>query len=96
MREITKLHEEIIRGNLEVLAKHFAENPTKGEIVLIIERFQISDFSFQLSDKKILTERIGELEKEGFDNKNALKKAAKEFGLSKSEAYRRVKVKSEK
>ncbi len=96
MREITKLHEEIIRGNLEVLAKHFAENQTKGEIVLIIERFQLSNFSFQTLDKKTITERIGELEKEGFDNKTALKKAAKEFGLSKSEAYRRVKVKSEK
>ena len=93
VRELTKLHEEIIRGNLEELVEKFSENKTKGEIVLIIERFQISNFKFQISNNKTIIERISELEKEGFDNKTALKKAAKEFGLSKSEAYRQVKVK---
>ncbi len=92
-REITKLHEETIRGDLQNLAEIFSIKPTKGEIVLVIERFQISALKFQISANKTLSERIGELEKEGFDNKNALKKAAKEFGLSKSEAYRMIKVK---
>jgi 16S rRNA (cytidine1402-2'-O)-methyltransferase len=88
VRELTKLHEEIVRGNLEELKNHFSEKPTKGEIVLIIEREQISNFKFQISNSKTLAERVFELENEGIDRKTALKKAAKEFGLSKSEAYK--------
>lgn len=87
-REITKLHEEIIRGNLEELKNHFSEKQTKGEIVLIIEREQVSDFKFQISNSITLPERVAEIESEGIDHKSALKKAAKEFGLSKSEAYK--------
>jgi 16S rRNA (cytidine1402-2'-O)-methyltransferase len=88
VRELTKLHEEIIRGNLEELKNRFSELKPKGEIVLIIEREQISDFKFQISNSKTLPERVSEIENEGIDRKTALKKAAKEFGLSKSEAYR--------
>ncbi len=95
-RELTKLHEETICGNLQDLAEKFSINQTKGEIVLVIERENISNLKSQISDKKTISERIAELEKEGFDNKNALKKAAKEFGLSKSEAYRQIKVKRQK
>jgi len=93
-RELTKLHEEIVRGDLQELIGKFSEKPTKGEIVLVIEKAQSSKLKVQSS--KSLTERVKEFEAEGFDQKTALKKAAKEFGLSKSEAYRQVKVKSKK
>lgn len=93
VRELTKLHEETVRGNLNDLVEKFAENPTKGEIVLVIEREEISDYRLQITDSKTIAERIGELETEGLDSKNALKRAAKEFGLSKSEAYRLTKIK---
>jgi 16S rRNA (cytidine1402-2'-O)-methyltransferase len=36
-REITKLHEEMLRGTLESLAKHFETTPPKGEMVVVIE-----------------------------------------------------------
>jgi len=88
VREITKLHEEIILGSLEELTEKFSSGDARGEIVLVINREEISDFKFQISDKKSLVERVVELEKEGTDRKLALKKAAKEFGLSRSEAYR--------
>lgn len=88
VRELTKLHEEIIRGGLEELAERFTEKPVKGEIVLVIERQQISDFKSQISDSKTLAERVSEIESRGVDRKSALKKAAREFGLSKSEAYK--------
>lgn len=87
-RELTKLHEEIVRGDLKELAEKFAEKPTKGEIVLVIERAQ----SLKETNRNVesLPERVSELEAEGLDRKAALKKAAKEFGMSKSEAYRIV------
>ena len=92
-RELTKLHEETIRGNLNELREKFSEKQTKGEIVLVIEREEITDFKLRISDDKTLSARIAELENEGCDRKIALKKAAKEFGLSKSEAYRQINIK---
>ncbi|MGI8883811.1 MAG: 16S rRNA (cytidine(1402)-2'-O)-methyltransferase [Pyrinomonadaceae bacterium] len=87
-RELTKLHEEIVRGNLSELALKYAEKPTKGEIVLVIERENISNSKFQIPNSKTLAERVKELENQDVDRKAALKQAAKEFGLSKPEAYR--------
>ncbi len=88
VREITKIHEEIILGNLKELTEKFSQSNVKGEIVLVINREEISNLKFQISDGKSLAERVAELEKEGIDRKLALKKAAKEFALPRSEAYR--------
>jgi 16S rRNA (cytidine1402-2'-O)-methyltransferase len=88
VREITKIHEEIILGGLKELTERFSSGDVKGEIVLVINREEISDFRFQDSNEKSLVERIAELEEEGVDRKAALKKAATEFGLPRSEAYR--------
>ncbi|MDQ3714373.1 MAG: 16S rRNA (cytidine(1402)-2'-O)-methyltransferase [Acidobacteriota bacterium] len=88
VREITKIHEEIVLGNLTELAQKFSQSDVKGEIVLVIDREEISDLKFRMSDEKSLAERVAELEKEGINRKLALKKAAKEFGLPRSEAYR--------
>lgn len=35
-REISKLHEETLRGTIEELAQHFSDHPAKGEIVMVI------------------------------------------------------------
>ncbi len=88
VREITKIHEETVLGSLEQLTEKFSSGDVKGEIVLVINREGISDLKFQISDEKSLAERVAELEKEGINRKLALKKAAKEFGLPRSEAYR--------
>lgn len=88
VRELTKMHEEAVRGNLEELTGRFSEIQTKGEIVLVIEREAAQKSRVKNQSSKDLVSRVSELEKEGIDRKNALKKAAKEFGLSKSEAYR--------
>lgn len=89
VREITKIHEEIIRGNLKELANAFTDKSVKGEIVLIIDRELIEQTS--LDDNQIsksLPDLVSQLENEGIDRKAALKRAAKEFGISRSEAYR--------
>ncbi len=88
VREITKLHEETILGNLEELAERFAVGEVKGEIVLVIDREEIQSSKFKVQSSKSVVERVADLENEGIDRKLALKKAAKEFGLSRSEAYR--------
>ena len=90
-RELTKLHEEIVRGELQELVKKYAaaEN-IRGEIVLVISRQEIQNPKPKTQNSKSLSERVGELEKGGLDNRAALKQAAREFGLPRSEAYRRL------
>ncbi len=90
-RELTKMHEEFVRGRLSELAARFSEQAVRGEIVLMISGPQ-SDHAIT-SDNEItaasrLAERIRELEAEGVDAKTALKKAARELGLKRDEAYR--------
>ncbi|MGI8467996.1 MAG: 16S rRNA (cytidine(1402)-2'-O)-methyltransferase [Pyrinomonadaceae bacterium] len=87
-RELTKLHEEVLGGNLDELAKNFAGREVKGEIVLVIDREEIQSPKSKLQTPKSVLERIVELEEKGLDRKAALKKTAKEFGISRSEAYR--------
>jgi len=87
-RELTKLHEEIARGTLGELAAKYSTANVKGEIVLIIDRNREPQRS--AAGLSTITTRVNELINAGEDRKTALKKAAKEFGLSKAEAYRRL------
>ena len=87
-REITKLHEEFSRGTLSELHSKFSSATVKGEIVLLIDR--VRDDRPKSSGSVTLIERLEQLQAEGIDRKAALKKVAKEFGMSKSEAYRIV------
>jgi 16S rRNA (cytidine1402-2'-O)-methyltransferase len=93
-RELTKLHEEIARGRLSELANRYSGSAVKGEIVLIIDRSQQGKnvaSTHSLTEGEItLAERVNELQQQGLDKKAALKTAAREFGLTRSEAYRRL------
>jgi 16S rRNA (cytidine1402-2'-O)-methyltransferase len=90
-RELTKLHEELRRGRLSELAAHYSadENP-RGEIVLLIDRTVLDGEVDQSSHKRSVAEIVAEFEKQGLDHRAALKKAARELGLSRAEAYRRL------
>jgi 16S rRNA (cytidine1402-2'-O)-methyltransferase len=90
-RELTKMHEEIVRGRLSELAARFtAGESARGEMVLIIDRAVIQNEGE--SDKTVgnLAALVTKLENEGLDHRAALKKAARELGLSRAEAYRRM------
>jgi len=91
-RELTKLHEEMARGSLMDLANRFAKEKAKGEIVLVVERASGS-FNRSEGTQITLADRVAQLEAEGTDPKSALKKAAKEFGMTKSDAYKIVRQK---
>jgi 16S rRNA (cytidine1402-2'-O)-methyltransferase len=92
-RELTKLHEELARGRLDKLAAHFsARNKARGEIVLLIAGAQSENDIDQgpktVTSSQALAERVSTLEHEGLNEKAALKKAARELGLKRDEAYR--------
>jgi len=90
-RELTKMHEEIARGRLSELAERFSspEN-ARGEMVLIIDRTEIKSEAETDNSVPSLGELVANLENEGLDHRAALKKAARELGLSRDEAYRRL------
>ena len=85
-RELTKLHEEIKNGSLLELSTWSTQSIPKGEIVIIVEK--MTGMVSPVPSSEPLADRVAKLESEGVDQKTALKKAARESGLSKSEAYR--------
>lgn len=87
VRELTKLHEEAVRGDFNALIEHFRENEPRGEMVLIIDREKIVSDTTE-ADSETLTQMILRLESEGIERRAALKQAAKHFGLPRAEAYR--------
>ena len=91
-REVTKLHEEFLRGRAsEVLETLKAREVVKGEITLLIGKAEekdahgAADAGVRLSVRQRVEQIMAE---EKLDEKAALKKVAKERGVSKSEAYR--------
>jgi 16S rRNA (cytidine1402-2'-O)-methyltransferase len=92
-RELTKLHEEIQRGRLSELVERRGadEQKTRGEIVLVIERApEAGDEMHQADEANGIASRVAALEAEGVDHKTALKRVARELGLPRDEAYRRL------
>jgi 16S rRNA (cytidine1402-2'-O)-methyltransferase len=90
-RELTKLHEEFVRGKLSDLATRYSDNASvRGEIVLMIAGAAEGEPQVSRIDERSaeLIERVSILEKEGLDSKQALKSAARELGIKRAEAYR--------
>ncbi|MCX8127535.1 MAG: 16S rRNA (cytidine(1402)-2'-O)-methyltransferase [Synergistetes bacterium] len=85
VREITKLHEEALRGYLsELLAK---AKDLKGEIVLVVE----GNENLSKGDvKENIEERITSLLKKGLTSKEVVKKLSEEIKLPKREIYKMV------
>jgi 16S rRNA (cytidine1402-2'-O)-methyltransferase len=87
-RELTKLHEETLRGRISELISFISSAKPRGEYVLVIDRDRDGDAVQAVSSTEGLQQLVAELEATGLDRKAALRKAAKELGLSRSEAYR--------
>ena len=88
-REVTKIHEEFLRGPLADLLESARKRAPRGEITLLIGP---GDPQMQQIDPSVsLKERVAQLEAEGgVDRKAALKQAARERGLGKREAYKQL------
>jgi 16S rRNA (cytidine1402-2'-O)-methyltransferase len=92
-REVTKIHEEFLRGRAsEVLEILKAREAVKGEITLLIGKAEEEDarVAADASSARVsIRQRVQQImTEEKIDEKAALKKVAKERGVSKSEAYR--------
>ncbi|MBZ5492945.1 MAG: 16S rRNA (cytidine(1402)-2'-O)-methyltransferase [Acidobacteriia bacterium] len=86
-RELTKVHEEFIRGSAAEVLAGLQQREIKGEITLLIGKSK----GFPQAQKKNLVSRMQEIMREQqLDENGALKVLAKEQGISKSEAYREL------
>ena len=86
-RELTKLHEEIIRTTLGEAAKRYQTEPPKGEFVLVVRGAEPREEPEVTLEDGLDRVRILR-EEEGLSLRDAVKRAAKELGLSRNELYR--------
>jgi len=91
-REVTKIHEEFLRGRAaDVLSVLKSRDEIKGEITLLIGKPKEAEARVgpDTPVRPAVHERLAQLmADEKLDEKAALKRVAKERGISKSEAYR--------
>ena len=90
--ELTKLHEEIVRGSIGEVKEQFESRESiKGEIVLVIDAPNDEEVSAaNASASASAEERAAELLAQGERPKLVAKTIAEEFGISRNEAYEMV------
>ncbi len=90
-REVTKLHEEFLRGRAEeVLESLRSRGEVKGEITLLIGKAE-ETAQKAVPARVSVRQRVDQImTEESVDEKIALKRVAKEMGVSKSEVYREL------
>ena len=86
-REVTKLHEEFLRGKLSEVLTSLEERPVRGEITLILGP-PAAEVRAHGDSSQTLAARVEELMQQAkLERKEALKLAAKERGLTRRAAY---------
>jgi 16S rRNA (cytidine1402-2'-O)-methyltransferase len=87
-RELTKIHEEFLRGTASEIRLQLAARPSvKGEITLLIGRLAAPDRPVSLTEAE---EEVRQLEQQGLSRMDAVKRVAKTRGIPKRELYRKV------
>ncbi len=84
-REITKKHEEFIRGNISDIIEVCED--LKGEMVIVMEGCKDDQITEELP-YAVIQDKIHTYIQQGYSTKEAIKKVAKDHGLSKNELYK--------
>ncbi len=86
-RELTKVHEEFVRGTAGSVLDEFRSRPAiKGELVVLVAPAG----AIERRSCEPLAARVAELERSGLKRMDAIKRAARERGISKRDAYAQV------
>lgn len=86
-RELTKMHEETLRGTLGELLQHYEENEPRGEYVIVIEGKPPEKQTFSVEEAAAVAKKLIE---EGAKTSDACKEAAKITGVAKRDIYAAV------
>lgn len=90
-RELTKIYQEIYRGNIKEAIQYFIEKKPRGEFVLVLEGKKLEDIKEEKKEAWInlsIEEHILKYIDDGINKKDAIKLVAKERELPKSEVYK--------
>lgn len=85
-RELTKLHEQFIRGAVSDIIAHFGSNEPRGEMTLVIAGNRDNNLK-PVEDASISQQVERLMRDESLSRNDAIKQAARSRGLSKREAY---------
>lgn len=86
-RELTKVHEEVVRGTAEELAARFVE--VRGEVTVVVAPCPLESDAEPLDEEDLKT-MVNSLLDRGETARTAADVVARTYGLSRREAYRRV------
>lgn len=84
-RELTKLHEEVVRTTLGAALAHYEQTPPRGEFVLVVEGAAPCEETVFTMETGLA--RVAQLRQEGASLRDAVRTAAKEQGLSRGGLY---------
>ena len=84
-RELTKLHEEVVRTTLGQAIEKYTLQAPKGEFVLVVAGAAPAEKTVATADDAV--RRVAQLMETGMSRKDAVKQAAKELDLPKNEVY---------
>ncbi|MCO4617872.1 putative S-adenosyl-methionine-dependent methyl transferase, YraL family [Streptococcus infantarius subsp. infantarius] len=87
VRELTKLYEEYQRGSISELLEYIAENPLKGECLLIVSGQDQAVLTEAAAEDLDPAELVSSLVEAGEKPNQAIKKVAKTYGLNRQEVY---------
>ena len=94
VRELTKKFEEVRRATIGEHLRYFSENPPKGEFVLVCEGFSLEaqrQAEREGWESISVEEHVAKYVAEGMSERDAMKQAAKDRGVSKREIYQVLK-----
>ena len=84
-RELTKLHEEVVRTTLGQAVATYTETPPKGEFVLIVAG--APEVKKETATEGDAAARVAQLMAQGVSRKDAVRQTAAELGLPKNVVY---------
>ena len=90
-RELTKRFETVIVTTLEQALERYKEEEPRGEYVLVVEGKSLDEFKKEQEadwQSKPIEEHMAYYESQGVDHKEAMKRVAKDRGVSKREIYK--------
>lgn len=83
-RELTKIHEEFIRGSVKEVIEYFNQNDPRGEFVVLVSPNEDQEVTLSWPE---LIKQVDELVAQDISKKDAIKQVAKENKVSKNELY---------
>lgn len=87
VRELTKLYEEYQRGYISEILEYIAQNPLKGECLIVVSGQDETVTSEEMPEDVNPAELVAQLVEAGDKPNQAIKKIAKTYGLHRQEVY---------